>query len=659
MRTLAAALTTAQQSATNEPRVDVTAENSIGALRRLDFEFLDATAQTIAKHDVCVPGDGSLVRVRSDGAGTIYYQRVATPASGPWGTWVAFTPPGKGNVVACAAIGARVIVIYTDAAGTGVKWRESTDYGVNFTAEAAAFTAAAAVVDLSVAYKAAGGDCAVAYVTAATLAICKRNTGVWAAPAVSASTFSSLNGVAVCFGADYDIALTGVEATTLRRTLWTQIYGDGVDAPLNTYGTLAIQQQAESDSNVSYKAPFAAYFDAFRINYVEADAFTGGATRTYRIALHPLNTWVIGANMFTAPIPVGYLGAEGLALAADANAVGYVYETAPDYVYRAPQTQLRTTLTDDVVGLIIRERDASTTGYIDLDNSGGAYAGPPSPVTIGNRLDVRWGYYTSSGYLTSKMADMWIAATEYRRSGGKSVLRLHVEGGWELLRRNRQRMQIVHTADSYYSILLRMMSRAGLRLSGAGVSTRADTVTPKFTIPAQMSAFEAAQQALSFLADRIRMTSIAGCVMLQPMPGDATTYTFGVAHPLRSVQLRTEQPRAAEAYAFGTGAFGEAIDYNAAAVAGAPRDYMRDATSTTGATAAATATAHLRRRALDADAGLIIVPPNCGQELYDMVEFSDGYISGSAIKRRVKGIDWRYERRPVAVYEQTLLLGAI
>jgi len=659
VRTLPAALTTAQQSATNEPRVAVTADNTIAALRRLDFVQLDATAQTIAKHDACVPADGSLTRVRSDGAGNLFQQRVTTPAAGPWGTWNAFGT-GKGNVVACAAIGTRVIVIYTDAAGTGVKFRESTDYGVNFTAEAAAFTAGAAVVDLSVAYKAAGGDCAVAYVTAAALAICKRAAGTWGAPAVSAATFNSLNGVAVCYSTDYNLFVTGVEVTTLRRTFWTNTYGDGAAVALNTWGNLYTQQQAESDSSVSYNAPFAAYIDTFRVTFVEADAFTGGATRTYRTNLHPLAPWPALANTYTSPVPVNYTGAEGLALAANAADADYMYETAPDRVYRAAQSPVTATLTADVIAAEIRERDRATSGYIELDNSAGQYAGPPSPITIGNRLDVRWGYYTTSGYLTSKMADLWIAALEYRRTGGKSVLRLHVEGGWELLRRNRQRMQITHSAtDSYYSVLLRITSRAGLWLTSGGVSTRADTVTPKFTIPAQMSGYEAAQQALSFLADRIRPATIASMKMLEPLTSDATTYTFGVAHPLRTVQLRSEQPRAAETHAFGVAAFGEAIDYATAAVAGAPRDYMRDASSSTGATATATATAHLRRRALDADAGLIIVPPNCGQELYDAVEFSDGYISGSAIKRRVSGIDWRYARRPVAVFEQTLYLGAM
>jgi hypothetical protein len=659
MRTLAAALTTAQQSATNEPRVAIVAENLVAALRRLDFVWLDTTAETIAKHDVCVAADNSVTRVRADGAGNLFQQRLTAPATGDWTAWNAFGT-GKGNVIACGAGGTRVVIVYTDAAGTGIKFRESTDSGATFSAEAAVSTAAAAVVDLSIAYKAAAGDCGLAYVTAAALALVKRTAGTWGAASVSAATFSSLNGVAVAYSGDYNIALTGVEVTTLRRTLWTNAYGDGYELTAGTWGTIYVQQQAESDSSVAYSAPFIAYADTIRITYVEADTFTGGNTRTYRTALHPLATFNADAYTYTSPVPVGYLGAEGLAIACNAPAADYFYETAPDHVYRAPLTPVTATLTADVVAVLIRERDASTTGYIDLDNSGGAYVGPPQPIALGNKLDVRWGYYTTSGYLTSKMQDLWIEAYEYRRSGGKSVLRLHVEGAWELLRRNRQRTQIVHNAtDTYYNVIRLALARAGLRITSGGVSTRANAVAPRLTIHSTTSGYEAIRQALSYITDRLRPDTIASVKMLDPTSGAATTYTFGAAHALRSIQFRTEQPRAAEAHAFGVAAFGEAIDYNAAAVAGAPRDQLRDATSTTGATAAATATAHLRRRALDADAGLITVPPNCGQELYDMIEFSDATISAGNVKRRVKGIDWRYERRGGAVYEQTLLLGPI
>lgn len=138
----------------------------------------------------------------------------------------------------------------------------------------------------------------------------------------------------------------------------------------------------------------------------------------------------------------------------------------------------------------------------------------------------------------------------------------------------------------------------------------------------------------------------------------ATTYTYGGAHPLRSLSLRSTASPVSEAETFGLAAFGEAIDYATAEQSLGVRESLRDLSSTTGATAAATAAAHLRQRALDAAAGQLVAPPNCGQELLDAVDFTDALVAATATKRRVASIRWRFDKRR-AVYEQTLELGAM
>jgi|GEM_PF-1138685 len=657
MRTLSATLRAAQQGESTEPYVDVVAENSLAGIRRLDFVQLDATANTIASHDAAIAGDGSLTRVRSDGAGNVLQQRVANPGAGPWNAWNNIGA-GKGNLVACAARGARVIVVYVDAAGTGIKMRESTDNGQTYAAEVAVTTAAAAVVDLAVTYKNTTGDHAIAWVTAATLNAIVRTGGAYGAASASGVSVSSLNGVAMTYVYDWNILVTGVEVTTLRRCLWAITFGDGFDKAVGVWDVLLPQLQAESDSSVAYSAPSLAYTDTFRMTYVEADTFTGGNTRTYRTSLHPLNGWIAGANYVRQPVPVNYAGAQGLALAADANQAGYVYECAPDLVQRAAQSLATLSLTNDVLAVDIDERAGSTRGFVELDNTAGTYAGPPALLALGNRLKVKWGYRTSAGVETSQMADVWIAAHEWRRQGGVSTLRLHVEGAWELMRRSRQRTQIVHTGgDPYCSILTRMFSRAGLALSVGSASTRAKTTNPKFTIHPQTSAYEAAQQALAFVADRVRLRTNATADLIEFLASAASSYTYGAAHPVGEIRLRAEAPPISEAHAFGAGAFGEAIDYATAQAMTATREQQRDLTSASGAAAAATATATLRRRALDADAGRIVSPPNVGQEVYDLVDFTDLLVSGAAVKRRVKAVRRRYDRH-AGVYEQTLDLGA-
>ncbi len=261
MRTLSSALLSAQKATSAEPYVDVVVENSLGGVRRLDFVQIDTTSHTIAKHDVAVASDGSVTRVRME-SGAVKQQRVTNPAAGPWNVWNNLAA-SMGTVIACAGRGARIAVVYTDAAGTGIKLRESTDSGATYAVEVAVTTAVAAVNDLAIAYKNTSGDLAITWAAGTSIGIIKRTSGSFGSASTTSPGFSSLNGIAMTYGFDWDISVTGVEATTLKPSLWTIVYGDGNDAAANTWGTLFAQQQAESDAQITYKAPSLVYTDTY------------------------------------------------------------------------------------------------------------------------------------------------------------------------------------------------------------------------------------------------------------------------------------------------------------------------------------------------------------------------------------------------------------
>ncbi|MBI2935466.1 MAG: hypothetical protein HYY31_01435, partial [Chloroflexi bacterium] len=67
----------------------------------------------------------------------------------------------------------------------------------------------------------------------------------------------------------------------------------------------------------------------------------------------------------------------------------------------------------------------------------------------------------------------------------------------------------------------------------------------------------------------------------------------------------------------------------------------------------------VRRLGMEAIAGGIMVPPNCGQELYDVVEITDSRAGLSATKRRVQGIVLQYQRQKEPRYVQLLALGGV
>ncbi|MDE3095849.1 MAG: hypothetical protein KGK07_07595 [Chloroflexota bacterium] len=653
MRTISAALLAAQQSASAEPAVQAVAYNMQAGVIRLDFTTADATANPIRRHGAAVAGDGSLTRVSMD-TGAVLTNRSPAPDTAISTGW-SIQQSNKGTQIAVCAAGARVAVAYTDAAGTGLKIIESSDYGATYAAEVAVATAPAAVAGLAAAYRDSGGDMAIAWIEAAALRIVKRTAGVWGAPSASPAVVSSYNGIGMTFVFDWNIAVTGVEATTLKPTLWTTTYGDGIDVPANTWGAAYVQQQTEADAQVTYRAPFLAYISTYRLTFVEADAFAGGATRTYRSHLiYPL-VWTSGPYTWRTPAPVDYTQTEGLALAAGTS---WAFESAPDHVHRASRALVTADLSAELIAADVRESAFDTTGYIEIDNSDGAYAGPPAPLAVGNLVRLSWGYKTPATD-TSTMADLWIAGFEYRRTGGISTLRLVLAGGWAQLRRDRQRTSIFHAAGSasYGQILTRLMARAGINLTTSGASARQGAVFPAFQIAPTTDAHTATRQLLDFIADRIIMRT-GTAVLTEPLATAPSVYTFGGAHAVYEARIAVEPPQASEAHAFGAAVFGEAIDFAAAQAYIGTRVIRRDLTSTTPAQAAATAAAHLRQRALDEPGGTLTVPPACGLELLDVLDITDPLIAAAAVKRRVQAILWRWDA-PAGHYEQVISLGAV
>ncbi|MBF6601065.1 MAG: hypothetical protein IVW36_11200 [Dehalococcoidia bacterium] len=565
--------------------------------------------------------------------------------------------------IACSAAGARAIIVYTLSGDTNIRFIESTDSGQTFGTETSIATASTAVADLAVAYKDNTGTAVVTWVESGRLSASQRSgTGAFGGAVQHPTPTNSLSGVATAFVFDWNVVLTGIEATTLRPTVWTTTFGDGVDQTAGTWAPLVVQQQAEQDAQVTYRAPSLAYTDQYHMRFVEADAFTGGATRTWRSALITSLFWPAGPFAWRTPAPVNYSGSEGLALAAGAN---YAYESAPDLVLSAPRQLLSQQLTGRVIQADITEAAGGPTsgaihGAIDIDNSDGALAGPPAPIQLGNLVKVSWGYLVNGAGVTSTMADLQIARIGYRRTGGVSVLRLELTGGWAQLARDRQRTAIFHAAgaNTYQTILTRLFARAGLALSTSGASARTATITPAFQIAPETSALTALHRALNFLSDRVTMDSGSSARITEPLATQPSAYTFGIDHPIYEAEIAQVVTPASQTAAVGQGAYGEAIDFTNAQAYIGTRELIRDLTSTTGAQAAATAAAHLRQSQLDQPGGRLVAPPSCGLQPLDVIDISDPLVQPAPILRRVQQIRWRYDQAS-GTYEQQLTLGAV
>ena len=68
--------------------------------------------------------------------------------------------------------------------------------------------------------------------------------------------------------------------------------------------------------------------------------------------------------------------------------------------------------------------------------------------------------------------------------------------------------------------------------------------------------------------------------------------------------------------------------------------------------------AHLRGAEIDSADGLIRIPANSGQQLYDVIEITDGRAGLDAQKKRVLGLILSYNPGR-GEYQHRLLLGAV
>jgi hypothetical protein len=135
-----------------------------------------------------------------------------------------------------------------------------------------------------------------------------------------------------------------------------------------------------------------------------------------------------------------------------------------------------------------------------------------------------------------------------------------------------------------------------------------------------------------------------------------------VLHVILDGQYATETPQVNRAYVIGADAngnpvYGEAIDSTELALVGERLDFQSDPAIPTTAQAADVASAILAKMRLTGKGGIILIPPNCGQELFDVVQVSDSMANQSAVTFRVVGIRFEYNPKQ-ARYAHKLILGA-
>jgi len=135
-----------------------------------------------------------------------------------------------------------------------------------------------------------------------------------------------------------------------------------------------------------------------------------------------------------------------------------------------------------------------------------------------------------------------------------------------------------------------------------------------------------------------------------------------VWHVILDGQYITESPDINRAYVIGRDAngnpvYGTAVDSTELGLVGERLDFQQELAIPTEAKAGEVASAILAKMRLTTKRGVILIPPNCGQELWDVVQLTDSLGNQLAIKFRVVGIRTEYNPKQ-ARYQHKLILGA-
>jgi hypothetical protein len=663
MRSLSSTLLAAQRSATHTPYIKVEAKNEMAGVVRLDWERLYTGTEDDYFHALTMPGDGSLVRARitppADGR-KLYRQRVANPGpSSDFSVWT-YTSQYNCVVVAAASLGAEASIFWINSSRE-IRRIKSTDYGATWgSPELIDYSPTTAINGLAVAYK-PNGDLAIFFVDQATLYVKKHVGGSWQAKSAWDKSTGVLSGVAAVYEGDWNLLVSGKDSSGNFK-LWSLLYGDGGDVPAGTWSALKEFASAPSDGNFEYCRAFMDKPDVYRCSYVEKFSGTQAYNRPFW-SYSVLDTRFLD-NLWREPVPFNLSSQYGLAMA---HYGGYGWLSAPGGVWRALLTVQSLDLTDDII--LLRQENVPGQGrlIIELRNDGGRYASLPSPLASGCQLEVSPGYVTSAGNEASPGPTFAVEACEHTSSGGKASLGLYARDGWGQINtwvaRHQFRWNKTTSEMSVKDIMAFILARVGFKLEVKSQSSVITSYYPDFVIHPGDRGDALISRLLSFVPDVLFIEGNRA-YLVNPQSTDSSVYSYGVAHPILEGRYREGawalNRIRVEGYdtAGGQPIIVDSFDWSQIAKLGDRLNLVSDRNIGTVTEAEQRGLAHLRESEIESAGGNILVPVNCGQQLYDVIDITDSRAGLSAEKKRVLGLTLTYQPAK-GEYQHRLTLGAV
>ena len=667
MRELTSTLTAAQKAASATPYVKLAATAKIAGVVRLDWDRLYTGSEDDYHHAVTMPDDGSLVRARITPPGDarkLYRQRVASP--GPASDFSSWTYTNQYSCVAVAAASqdAEVSIFWINSSRE-IRRIKSTDNGATWgSPELIDYSPSTSINGLAAAYK-DNGDLAIFFADGSTLYVKKHISGGWQSKSAWDKTTGALSGVASVYDADWNLLVTG-EDSDGNYKLWSLVYGDGGDVSSDTWSALKELASAPSEGDFEYASPFLDEPDVHRGFYVEK--FAGSEAYDRPFWSHSVPDTGFTASLWREPVPFNLSSEYGLAIT---HYKHYCWLTNPAGVWRARLAERSITLTGDVKSVRQEAHPGGGGLTAELRNDEGQYASPGTDtlaaLDTGCQLELGIGYVTSQGNEVSAGLAFWLEAYEHTSAGGTASLLLHAHDAWDTIGRWRARHQFRWNKDSdemsVKDILAFVLARVGLKVEVKSQSSVMTGYCPDFAVHPGNRGDEIIGRLLSFVPDVLFIEG-GKAYIVNPQSTDESVYSYGQDHAvfegtfrtgawdLNRVQVEGYDPVGGEAIIV------DSFEWDQIGRLHDRLSQVEDRNLDTEAQAGDRGEAYLREAEVESVGGAIRVPVNCGQQMYDVIDITDGAAGLSTAKRRVVAIALVY-RPDQGKYEQRLSLGAV
>jgi hypothetical protein len=667
MRDLTATLLAAQKQPAVVPYVRLEAQNTIAGVVRLDWARLYTGFEADNYHALTMPEDGSLIRVRVTSLGDsrkLYRQRVTDPGPGSDFSQWNYCSQYDVVVVAAAALGAEVSICWINSSRE-IRRISSTDYGATWGGpELIDYSPTTAVYGLTAAYK-DNGDLAIFFADQATLYVKKRVNGQWQARFAWNKTTGDLSGVTCVYDDDWNLVASGQDAQCNYK-LWSLVYGDGGDVVAGSWSPLRELASAPAGGDFAYCQPFLDKTDVYRCFFVEKFSGTQDYNRPFFLCQVPETGFI--DSLWREPVPFNLSAEYGLAMAHDGD---YSWLSCPARVWRAALGAHSLDITDDIIS--IRQDLGETKGelVVALRNDDGRYAAPGQAglavLDIGCQLAFSPGCVTAVGEECSAGPSFSLEAYEHSSSYGKAVLTLRAQDGWGHLGRWQARHQFRWNASSddtcVKDILAFVLARAGLKLEVKSESEAITAFYPDFTISPGNDGVAIVSKLLSFVPDVIFIEGFRA-YLVNPLAEDSSVYSYGVDHTIYegiygASALQNNRVQI-EGYDAGSGDLivADVFEWDEIGRLYDRLYHLEDMNLGTVAAAQSRGETCLREAQRNAQSGFILVPVNCGQQLYDVVDVTDARAGLDSVKKQICGITLVYHRLK-GEYRQRLTLGSV